>query len=101
MSATFQSLRHFLSFFLQCNGCGEIGLMLEPYKPRHAIAGRTAGYQPATVLMRALDKATGDADINRTVTPARQDIDTGLVSHGKITKRQWMPYQVRHDAFRK
>ena len=69
---------------------GDGGVELHEYERANAVAPREAGDSIRAGIRDAASKIGGDADIERSVTPTREDIDArALVRHA--TADHWVP----------
>ena len=53
-------------------------VLLEPHQPMHAVVLRVAGYLIVLVLPNASGQVAGDADVERAVAMAGEDVDAGI-----------------------
>jgi hypothetical protein len=71
--------------------------LLETHETPDTIFGREALHQPRSVLVEARDQVGRDADVERSIGPAGENVDTRL-PHRLVHAKKWMLKQVQHDG---
>lgn len=88
--------------FLSRDRAGHVVEHFKADKAIYSIFRCISGRQLVAVLVKALDQVRRNADVQRTVGLAGEDVDAGLfhLSHGRYMDAPWTLKQVQGDAFR-
>lgn len=86
--------------FFAPNRAFHVAKHLEVDQPVNPVSRGKAGYGASTMLPQPLEQTGGDADVERAVGRAGEDVDAGLalLAHGFGCAAQWMLKQVQHDG---